>query len=93
MKRPLILLSLLVVFTTLMPTLFAQQNDQAQAPRISLDDFKKLLNEGGAMILDVRGLDSYTAGHIPGAISMPLGDISNRWKELPKDKPIVTYCS
>ena len=43
--------------------------------------------------MDVRSQDAYDLGHIPGAKLIPLDEIANRTKELPKDKLIVTYCS
>ncbi len=73
--------------------LLAQQDDPATAPRISLNDFKQLKKTGKVVVLDVRSSDSYKAAHIPGAISIPLSDLQQRWKELPPNRPIVTYCS
>jgi 3-mercaptopyruvate sulfurtransferase SseA len=67
---------------------------QAEAPRMPLADFKKLADSGGAIILDVRSVDQYRAGHIPGALSVPLTDVAAKastWKSA--TKPIVTYCS
>jgi rhodanese-related sulfurtransferase len=72
---------------------FAQQDDLATAPRISMHDFKELKKAGNVAIVDVRSLDSYKNGHIPGAICIPSSDLQQRWKELPQDKTIVTYCS
>ena len=43
-------------------------------------------------IIDVREPAEYAAGHVPGARLMPLGELRQRWQELPPDKPIVTYC-
>ena len=93
MKNLRVLLIAIAMFLSFLLTSVAQQDDLASAPRISLDDFKKLAKGNGAVVVDVRGLDSYKAGHIPGAVSLPLAEIPARWKELPADKPIVTYCS
>jgi rhodanese-related sulfurtransferase len=43
-------------------------------------------------ILDVRPAEEYAAGHISGAISVPLGELPARLAELPVDTEIVTYC-
>jgi rhodanese-related sulfurtransferase len=43
-------------------------------------------------ILDVRPVEEYRAGHIPGALSMPLADLKKRMAELPKSHEIVAYC-
>ena len=67
---------------------------QADASRMPMAEFKKLTDAGGAIVLDVRSLDQYRAGHIPGAISVPLNTVAARaseWKRA--TKPIVTYCS
>ncbi len=45
-----------------------------------------------ALIVDVRGASEYAAGHVPGAINIPLGALPDRLGELPRDRPIVTYC-
>lgn len=44
------------------------------------------------LLLDVRTEEEYQAGHIPGAMNVPLDDIRNRLCELPKDKNICLYC-
>lgn len=44
------------------------------------------------VLVDVRQPDEYTQGHIPGAILIPLGEISERIGELPPDKDIILYC-
>lgn len=44
-------------------------------------------------IIDVRDVDSYKERHIPGALHIPLSYIAGEVPYLPKDKPIVTYCT
>jgi hypothetical protein len=60
-------------------------------PRIALAEAHDLLEKGKAIIVDVRGEDSYRIGHVKGALWMP--DVAQRIKELPRDKMIITYCS
>ena len=48
--------------------------------------------EGGALLLDVREPDEWAAGHAPGAMHLPLGELGARVDELPKDRPIVAVC-
>ena len=48
--------------------------------------------ESGALLLDVREPDEWTAGHAPGAKHVPLGELAGRADELPKDRPIVAVC-
>jgi ArsR family transcriptional regulator len=44
------------------------------------------------VVLDVRPEDEFAAGHIPGAISIPAGELERRLAELPARKEIVAYC-
>ncbi|MBA3239895.1 MAG: hypothetical protein H0T60_01550 [Acidobacteria bacterium] len=64
---------------------------QKQPDRITLDEFKALV-EGGkpVLVLDVRG---QIGTKIKGAKHVPLGDLEARLSELPRDREIVTYCS
>jgi rhodanese-related sulfurtransferase/DNA-binding transcriptional ArsR family regulator len=48
--------------------------------------------KGLVTVLDVRPPEEYAAGHIPGAINVPLADLRRRWQELPRDREIVAYC-
>lgn len=50
------------------------------------------VRSGEVTILDVRPAEEFRAGHIAGAISIPLAEIETRLKELPKRKQIVAYC-
>ena len=47
---------------------------------------------GEVTVLDVRPVEEYVAGHIPGAISIPLGELEQHLSELPRDQEIVAYC-
>jgi len=43
-------------------------------------------------LLDVRTETEYAAGHIPGAINIPVDELRNRLQELPRDREIAAYC-
>lgn len=47
---------------------------------------------GAVTVLDVRPAQEYRAGHIPGALSVPLEDLEQRLVELPPGRDIVAYC-
>lgn len=47
---------------------------------------------GTVTVLDVRPRQEYQAAHIPGALSIPLEELSDRLSELPTDFEIVAYC-
>ena len=50
------------------------------------------VREGAVTVLDVRPVEEYNAGHIPGAISIPLKELEPHLSELPRDQEIVAYC-
>lgn len=52
----------------------------------------RLQREEKLVVLDVRPPEEYAAGHIPGAVSIPLAELRTRIKELPKGTRIVAYC-
>lgn len=47
---------------------------------------------GLVTVLDVRPAEEYAAGHLPGAINIPLPDLARRLHELPLAREIVAYC-
>ena len=57
-------------------------------------DAVKLMNHSNAVVLDVRSVKDYQAGHIINAINVPLEQLANEIKKLGKnkEKPIITYC-
>jgi rhodanese-related sulfurtransferase len=50
------------------------------------------VERGGVLVLDVRPAVEYAAGHIPGAVSIPLDELQARLGELPANTEIVAYC-
>jgi rhodanese-related sulfurtransferase len=44
------------------------------------------------VVLDVRPAAEHAAGHLPGAVSIPVGELRRRLAELPGDREIVAYC-
>ena len=45
------------------------------------------------LVIDVRGPGEYTAGHVEGAVNVPLGQLPRKLKQIPRERPIVTYCN
>ena len=64
-----------------------------EIPRVRLGDAKAAYDQKQAVFVDVRSLDSYQAGHIPGALSIPVDDLESRLKELKPADWIITYCT
>ena len=48
--------------------------------------------KGLVTVLDVRPAEEFAAGHLPGAVNIPIRDLAKRLKELPKDKEVIAYC-
>lgn len=74
----------------------ATPDDQLASPKLRIEwsDFKKLYDAKRAVVIDVRETVSFEAGHIPGARSIPLGEIEAHAAELKQlGKPIVLYCA
>ena len=59
---------------------------------ISRQDLLHRLAEGDVVVLDVRPEDEFAAGHVPGAINVPVAALSQEMASLPRDKEIVAYC-
>jgi phage shock protein E len=55
-------------------------------------DFKKMLSDG-AIIVDVRSPGEFSSGHVKGSKNIPLQQLSNGMKAIPKNKPIITVCA
>lgn len=59
---------------------------------VTRQELTKLLKKGSAVLIDVRPREEYEAGHIEGAVSIPLDELLQRIKELPRSKTVVLYC-
>ena len=66
--------------------------DRSQLRTITRDTLQARLREGDVVVLDVRPAPEYAAGHIRGAISIPVADLQSRLGELPEDTEVVAYC-
>src|SRR5688572_9869831 len=66
--------------------------DRAATEPVSMSDLLKRARSGDVVILDTRPLREYEAGHIAGAISVPVDELRRRLKLLPRNKEYVAYC-
>lgn len=64
-----------------------------EAPRLTAAEVKRLVEKGEALLVDVRTKDAYDLEHAEGAVSIPVGEVEARLKELPKNKLIAAYCT
>ena len=66
--------------------------DRASLDAVSTEELRAKLELGDVVVLDVRPVEEYRAGHIRGAVSIPLADLEPRLKQLPKKKQVIAYC-
>lgn len=59
---------------------------------LGVEQFLDRSGRGDVVVVDVRPAEEFAAGHIPGAVSIPLGELSNRIADLPSDAKVVAYC-
>jgi rhodanese-related sulfurtransferase len=69
---------------------YLERRDQLEP--IAPEELRRRLQEGGVTLIDVRPPDEFAAGHIPGALSVPVAELARRIRELPKRKEVVAYC-
>lgn len=62
-------------------------------PRVTPAEAKAAYDSGEAVFIDVRTVGSYQEHHIPGALSIPLGELSNRLGELDPETWYILYCT
>jgi rhodanese-related sulfurtransferase len=62
------------------------------AEEVDREELLARAQAGGVVVLDVRPAEEYAAGHIPGAISIPVDELAERVAELPNDAEVVAYC-
>ena len=62
-------------------------------PTLRSDAVKRLLDVREPIVLvDMRKPAEYRAGHLPGAVSLPMGELERRYREIPKASRVVLYC-
>jgi rhodanese-related sulfurtransferase/DNA-binding transcriptional ArsR family regulator len=69
---------------------YLENRDALEA--VDATELMERLSEEGVIVLDVRPEEEYHAGHIPGAISVPIDALEAALQTLPRDREIVAYC-
>jgi rhodanese-related sulfurtransferase len=60
---------------------------------VTREELARRLQDGdNLVVLDVRPAAEYAAGHLPGAVSIPVAELRRRLAELPADREVVAYC-
>ncbi len=66
--------------------------DRSKLHTITRDELRVRLRAGDVVVLDVRPEPEFAAGHIPGALSIPVHDLKTRLGEIPSGADVVAYC-
>jgi rhodanese-related sulfurtransferase len=64
---------------------------EGMAP-VDREELLALVRQGAVTVLDVRPVEEFKAGHLAGALSIPLGELKLRLSDLPRDQEIAAYC-
>jgi rhodanese-related sulfurtransferase/DNA-binding transcriptional ArsR family regulator len=70
--------------------LYLDGKDQLEP--VTLKELRRLMREDDVTVVDVRPSDEYEAGHIPGALSVPVSELKRRLREIPKSREVIAYC-
>jgi rhodanese-related sulfurtransferase len=70
----------------------AYLGDRSALDTVTHKELAKRLRDGDVIVLDVRPEPEFHAGHISGAISLPIKEITRRLRAIPKDRQVVAYC-
>jgi rhodanese-related sulfurtransferase/DNA-binding transcriptional ArsR family regulator len=70
--------------------LYLDGHDQLEP--VTFKELRRLIREEDVTILDVRPAAEFEAGHIPGALSVPVPELKRRLREIPKGREVIAYC-
>lgn len=70
----------------------AYHGDRGSLVTIGRDELLHRLEAGEVVLVDVRPAAEHAAGHIPGALNVPIDELTGRLDELPADATVVAYC-
>jgi rhodanese-related sulfurtransferase len=66
--------------------------DRDALKALDATELMERLSEGSVVVLDVRPEEEYRAGHIPGALSVPVDTLEAALQTLPRNREMVAYC-
>lgn len=64
---------------------------ETTTPKIDVEELAAAHERG--FLVDVREPDEYVAGHVPGAVLIPMGQLANRMGEIDKTSPVFVICA
>ena len=66
--------------------------DRGALEPVTYRELQRRIKDGSAIVIDVRPLEEFAAGHISGARSIPVTELRARIREVPKKRLVVAYC-
>jgi ArsR family transcriptional regulator len=69
---------------------YFRERDNLEA--VSRKELLRRMRDGLVTLIDTRPSEEFDAGHLPGALNLPLSTLRRRLSELPRDREIVAYC-
>jgi len=60
---------------------------------LKTDQLKAKIATEDPLLVDVREPSEFLLGHIPGAVNLPLRSLGDHLADIPRDRPVVLYCS
>ncbi len=69
---------------------YLDRRDQLEP--VTFKELRRLMREDDVTVVDVRPSEEFEAGHIPGAISVPVPEIKRRLRDIPKGREVIAYC-
>ena len=70
--------------------LYLDGHDQLEP--VTFKELRRLMRDDDVTVVDVRPVEEFDAGHIPGALSVPVPQLKRRLRELPKGREVIAYC-
>jgi rhodanese-related sulfurtransferase len=70
----------------------AYLGDRSQLDSLTRAELVERMRTGDVLVIDVRPEPEFHSGHIAGAVSVPIGELSRRLRGVPKDRQVVAYC-
>ena len=71
-------------------TMYVDDRDELEP--VSISELRRRLREGDVTVIDVRPEEEFLAGHIPGALSIPVAQLKRRLREIRKSRDVIAYC-
>lgn len=70
-----------------------KREETVPLPAVEVEEAFELWEQDRVQLIDVRSLSEFESGHIPGAQHVPIAQFTERYREIPRDNPLLVYCT